>query len=448
MRKVVSSRNGRPATTSVPWARSSSASAVQSCPVVGMGVLRWFRRCDPSDPVREPSRRGLPVEPPRFAKVSGPEYIRSGTAARCQGGPDGGLDQGSFVTGYRLFQPNRRLGVMLAVSLLVHALLWVLVQTASFGFLVPRPSVERVELVLADDPPLEVVPMPGEMAADETPRRITLMPERLAGEEPEQADFLADVSSRAADLVPGGEAGAQPRASRESDVQAVQIREETADEGADVEVSGSVMPPPQPATRPRTEPVEEDPVLPTDAAEHGDEPLTAPEERDETTEPAPDERPDGPASDYEDWVSEQRAPSLLDPGERANPGDRGFEFDQVETGNIETNVDIVGGYRLNTYAWNFAPWIRRFANDLQRSWIPPYAYRLGLIDGRTEVRVVVERDGRPSRMDVLSSEGHESLHTASVSALKACAPYLPLPPDFPEDKLVIVFTLIYPEWRR
>jgi outer membrane biosynthesis protein TonB len=336
---------------------------------------------------------------------------------------------------------------MFAVSLLVHALLWILMQNASFGFLVPRPSVDQVEIVLADDPPLEVVPVPSEMADEATPRQITLMPERLAGEEPGRADFLADVSSRAADLVPGGEAGAQPRASRESDVQAVQIREETTDEGTGVEVTESVMPPPQPATRPRTEPVEEDPVLPSDAAEHGDEPLAEPQEQDETVETAPDERADGPESDYEDWASEQRAPSLLDPGERAQ-GDRGFEFDQAETGNIETNVDIVGGYRLSTYAWNFAPWIRRFANDLQRAWIPPYAYRLGLIDGRTEVRVVVERDGRPSRMDVLSGEGHESLHTASVSALKASAPYLPLPPDFPQEKLVIVFTLIYPEWRR
>ncbi len=151
---------------------------------------------------------------------------------------------------------------------------------------------------------------------------------------------------------------------------------------------------------------------------------------------------DAAPSEYKDWVTEQRSPSLL------GRGDRGFDFDQIEGGDVQTNVDIVGGYRLNTYEWNFVPWIRRFANDLQRAWIPPYAYRLGVIHGQTEVRVVVERDGTPSRMDVMSKEGHESLHTASLGALQACAPYLPLPPDFPKEQLVIVFTLIYPDWQK
>ena len=48
--------------------------------------------------------------------------------------------------------------------------------------------------------------------------------------------------------------------------------------------------------------------------------------------------------------------------------------------------------------------------------------------------MVIEPDGTPSRMDVLAREGHESLHKASVNALRACAPYRPLPPDFPEDR--------------
>jgi outer membrane biosynthesis protein TonB len=347
------------------------------------------------------------------------------------------------VTGYRLFQPNRRLAAMLGVSLLLHVVLWLVIQNASFAFVAPEPVADLVELILTD----EAVPLPEALAEaepdDGMPRQITLMPERLAGAEPEQPDYLADVMSQAADLEPGGEAGAQPRARQESDVQAVRILPEQLETGREVSVNDPVLAPPAPQRpEPVVEEVDEDPTLPSDATEHGEEPLAAADEQPEQDDPVLDDALTGPQNDYEDWVAEQRAPSLTE------QGDRGFEFDQVETGEVETNVDIVGGYRLNTYEWNFAPWIRRFANDLQRSWIPPYAYKLGLIDGRTEVRVVVERDGRPSRMDVLSSEGHESLHTASLAALKACAPYLPLPSDFPKEKLVIVFTLIYPEWRR
>jgi TonB family protein len=71
-----------------------------------------------------------------------------------------------------------------------------------------------------------------------------------------------------------------------------------------------------------------------------------------------------------------------------------------------------------------------------------------VIHGKTVIRLVVERDGRPSAMEILETEGHESLHQASIAALRAFAPYAPLPPDFPEEKLVIHLTLQYPAWKR
>ena len=71
-----------------------------------------------------------------------------------------------------------------------------------------------------------------------------------------------------------------------------------------------------------------------------------------------------------------------------------------------------------------------------------------MIHGQTQIRLVIERDGRPSVMEVIGTEGHESLHQASVAALMAFTPYAPLPPGFPEENLVIILTLHYPAWRR
>jgi hypothetical protein len=40
------------------------------------------------------------------------------------------------------------------------------------------------------------------------------------------------------------------------------------------------------------------------------------------------------------------------------------------------------------------------------------------------------------------------LHQASVAAIKAAAPFAPLPADFPEENLVIYYTLEYPAYER
>ncbi|MEZ4389195.1 MAG: energy transducer TonB [Candidatus Krumholzibacteriia bacterium] len=342
------------------------------------------------------------------------------------------------MTTYGLFQPSKLLAAMIGVSLLLHVLLYLVLSGIDLRLAAPGRRADTVELLLADDLPPA---LPDPAADPSQPREVVLIPESHASAAPDRADYLAEFNSRAADLVPGGEAGAQPAARRESEAPMVAIEREQLDGAATVAVEPSVILPPTPRPAP-AEPVPTPPG--SEISPQGDVPtadLAEPRDR-ATTEPSETPPADPGQTDVRDWISEQRTASLL------GQGDRGFDFNQLEGGDVQTNVDIVGGYRLNTYEWNFVPWIRRFANDLQRAWIPPYAYRLGVIHGQTEVRVVVERDGTPSRMDVLSKEGHKSLHTASLAALQACAPYLPLPPDFPKDQLVIVFTLIYPDWQR
>jgi len=41
------------------------------------------------------------------------------------------------------------------------------------------------------------------------------------------------------------------------------------------------------------------------------------------------------------------------------------------------------------------------------------------------------------------TEGHQSLHQASLAAMVGAAPFRPLPPGFPDDELVVTVRFIY-----
>jgi hypothetical protein len=156
---------------------------------------------------------------------------------------------------------------------------------------------------------------------------------------------------------------------------------------------------------------------------------------------------DSPA--LEEWWGGQSNPSILKAGEEGATGDRGYDFNQKASGSVTSGVSINGEFNLSTVQWDWAPWIQVFSNELYRHWVAPPAYReLGLLSGTTVIRLVVEKDGRPSTMEILERDGHPSLHTASLAALKAFAPYMPLPAHFPEENLVITLSLHYPALRR
>ena len=255
------------------------------------------------------------------------------------------------MTFYRLHQPSKLLALTTGVSLLVHVLLWLLLQGADFSFLEPSAPTPTVELVLADEPaaatappaatpPEQADPAPPDAAASDQPRDITLTPERLATAPPDRADYLSDVDSRAADLIPGGTAGAQPGARNDADHQSVAIVEEQLGGEGVVAVEEPVFEPE--AARP---PAEQPPATApgSETSPQGDMPTAEIEERreqpaEEAAEAGAETEP-REASDYEDWVPSSGRPrcwAQRRPRLRVRPA-------RVRR-SIETNVDIVGGY--------------------------------------------------------------------------------------------------------
>lgn len=332
------------------------------------------------------------------------------------------------------------------ISLLLHLLL------AAAMWRIPFLDVEPIQARSLDQE-VELFLVPDEPQAESEPDRaqpqvFTEVPERLATEAPpENPDYLALHHSIAADNVLGEDSDT-PAADEEWIAPKVEIRQEdfSGAEGVDYAANPLMIPesgarPSESGQRGEAKDVVEgrklgpsgEWELPEEAKAEGDD---REQEKEQEAQP-----------DLADWWGGQ-APSVLERGRDGSQGDRGFDFNQRSRGSVGSGVAFDGNFSLNTIEWDYGPWMTRFENQLHRVWMAPYAYRVGIISGKTVIRVVVEKNGVPSSMEILETEGHESLHEASLAALKAFAPYAPLPPHFPEENLVITLGLHYPAWNR
>lgn len=104
----------------------------------------------------------------------------------------------------------------------------------------------------------------------------------------------------------------------------------------------------------------------------------------------------------------------------------------------------VGNIQLNTTAWDFAPYLLDLKYRIKNHWIPPLAFTaLGAIHGYTVLRFRIYPDGNMEALDVMHTEGHDSLHRSSANAVRGAAPFRKLPADFPEEYLEITFGFYY-----
>jgi len=339
-------------------------------------------------------------------------------------------------------QDKQLIRVAIAVSVLLHLLIgavtWRLPLTPDISELPPRDTENDVEMIFED-------------IAEDEPSTYVSVPERQAvPEAPEDPDYLAVHHSIAADNKLGE--AEKPSAAEDADFEKVEIRQEDLAGAGGVVFSPQPDPRQKPATSQRQKGAEQADQreaagdkqadvgqLPTPAEETAGGGKTEQERNDQESVDQPD---------LEDWWGGRSEPSILKAGDEGVAGDRGFDFDQSASGATTSGVAIIDQFQLSTVEWDWGPWVQVFGNELHRHWVPPYAYRLGLINGTTVIRLVVEKDGRPSSLVVLDRQGHESLHEASVAALKAFAPYKPLPAQFPEENLVITLSLHYPAFRR
>lgn len=114
------------------------------------------------------------------------------------------------------------------------------------------------------------------------------------------------------------------------------------------------------------------------------------------------------------------------------------QFSEAGRENQQSRAPELGGFSLNTYEWDFAPYMLWLQKHVQRNIYPPPAFtHMGIISGRTMLRFRINRDGTLLGMELLGYDGHKSLMETSVRAVQLSAPFRELPKDFPEDYLEV-----------
>lgn len=106
----------------------------------------------------------------------------------------------------------------------------------------------------------------------------------------------------------------------------------------------------------------------------------------------------------------------------------------------------VPGYQMGPLFFDpegadFTRWINHFKSEVYRNWIIPEPARLG-IRGQAGFEFTVDRNGRVSRINLLSSSGMSALDRAASNALQG-SDLMALPDDYPESSVTMRVTFVY-----
>jgi len=273
------------------------------------------------------------------------------------------------------------------VSLALHAIAILGFRRLALGQH-PPPEVMPIELVMTEPS--------SEPRSGHEPQQFTELPRDRADAAPKAPEFLSNVTSRARDAVPGGDAD-RPRTPDAGDARMLNLAPRDASTGSSTSPDGA-----------KTQ----------DQSAAG---LTA-------SRPKPGE-PDFKASDDArlgmTGESDIQQPEIVDGG----------------------NVSLTGDISLSTTAWDYAPWLDRYRRQLLREWAAPQAYELGLLKdgGWAVIDVEIARSGAMLRCDLRDQQGDPSLILAAQIAVRSVNPIEPLPSTFPDPTLLLRIRMIYPK---
>lgn len=166
-----------------------------------------------------------------------------------------------------------------------------------------------------------------------------------------------------------------------------------------------------------------------------------PPEPTEEPEPGEDINQAKTVQDYFNPAAEDERRSAFLSQFQASADRRPLRQDKPFREQRDTRSGNFGGFSLNTYNWNWAPYLLAMQEKIDRNLFPPAAFtRMGVISGETRLRFRVFEDGHVENIEVLDYQGHRALMETSVNSIKISDPFLPLPGDFPRDKKYLEVT--------
>ena len=109
----------------------------------------------------------------------------------------------------------------------------------------------------------------------------------------------------------------------------------------------------------------------------------------------------------------------------------------------QSRAQDTGGLTLNTYAWEYGPYLLELKRRIQKNIYPPPVFtRLGQ-GGQNLMRFRIHPDGRLEGPLLLESQGEKALVETSRKAITLSAPFPVLPKDFPEPFLEVTARFDY-----
>jgi len=114
-------------------------------------------------------------------------------------------------------------------------------------------------------------------------------------------------------------------------------------------------------------------------------------------------------------------------------------YSQGETlQNVQGNGDFGPSFQFDAKGVDFGSWLRRFRAQVYANWRLPYAAMA--LHGHTVLRFTIHKDGTITDLIILQPSTVDSFTTSSFNAIKSSNPTVPLPSEYPDDKMVMTCT--------
>ena len=98
---------------------------------------------------------------------------------------------------------------------------------------------------------------------------------------------------------------------------------------------------------------------------------------------------------------------------------------------------------MNTSSFKYISYFTGLRKQIEMVWVyPSEAVRRGL-QGAVQLEMVIESDGRVSRVRIVQSSGYTSLDENMVKTIKLASPFAPLPKNWGKDRLVVTGSFHY-----
>jgi TonB family protein len=121
---------------------------------------------------------------------------------------------------------------------------------------------------------------------------------------------------------------------------------------------------------------------------------------------------------------------------------QGEGFSNLQGG---ADQDFAPYIQFDTKGIEFGPWLRRFIAQVRQNWIPLIPEAARTMHGHAVITFNVHRDGRITDVTVAKPSAVDGFTRAAFYAMLASNPTIPLPPEYPEDRVFFTVTFYYNE---